>query len=803
MKSANSIFIIVIMLVFSGSVFAQQEFPTIKDMMQLLEDKYDIKFVYESELDVDVICSGVKADSGDVDKNLRKVFRGSGIKWRRNGNYVVLTKGMPEYEDCEIMEMRDTLAESRIISEKFMRIRARGGLKAMDGSEFNRGYAAFSSPDLVKSLHSYTGVQSGTEMLSGLYVHGGTGRDNLFLLDGVPLYGMNHAAGIFSSFNTDVVDNVNFYKSGFPACFGGRLSSVVDISTREGDFYEYHGMVSVGLLDGRLQFEGPVVKGRTSFSVSLRRSWLDALTGPHFKFVRMSPNNNYRFSYSFHDMNAKLVHKFSEDNRLSLNVFSGRDALRYMRTVPASFMTHPNYPNWNSNTVHKGNNEGDMSMKWGNFMTSLNWDYDISDELSLRAILYYTRAESDVDYRESIYAWDSGAGDNHFVTENDTFLVLDDASAKADFAWKPHKNHSVRFGGQYLLHLYSPERTFAFSRHPDKGEVQGESEGYANLYTAHESSVYMEDEMHLSDWFDLTAGLRYTMYVSDGKIWNGLEPRVAANVRFNENMALKASYVEMNQYSHGISTVAADLPMNFWMPSTGKVKPMHARQFAAEFIMNLPYDMYLELGGFHKTMDGLYEYAGTNHLFPDIAVWETDFVEGEGLAYGAEAALGWTGKKMDMNVRYTLSWSGRLFEDFYPDWYYDGNDSRHKLTVDYAYRINDRINLYALWNYHTGLWTNIHSNRPDPCPENFPDRYYSGPNNVRLPDYHRLDVGANFRRVTKRGNESIWNLSIYNVYCRMNPLFLSESSDDGKEESGLKAFSAFPILPSFSYTFKF
>ncbi len=793
------LFVILTLLAFSGRAAAQQKPPTVRDVMEMIEDEYDIKFVYESGLDVDVVCPGAKAAPDDIDRVLRKAFRGSGIKWKRDGRYVVLTKALPENIILEPETVRDTLDEARIISERLRRTRTQTGLKHLEGRDFRKGYATFSSPDIVKSLHSYTGVQSGTEMFSGLYVHGGTGRDNLYLLDGVPLYQVNHVAGIFSSFNTDVVGKVDFYKSGFPARFGGRLSSVVDVSVNEGDFNKFHGSFSIGLLDARLQFEGPIVKGRTSFNVSMRRSWIDGVATPYFKFANMSPGSIGSYSYSFHDINAKIVHKFSKGNKLSLNFFTGRDALGAKGDVPAGFQLA------GENRFHSGNNRFDVAMKWGHILASLNWDMRINEILDLKAILYYTRQKSHVDYLEKIYAWDSGAGDNHFVTENDTFLALDDISAKVDLVCTPHKDHCIRFGGQYLYHLYGPERYYSLTRQPENGVGEQKEDIYSRRYGAHETSLYIDDEIHILDWLDLTAGLRYTMFASDGNIWNGLEPRLAVNVRFSKDMAFKASYVEMNQYSHGIATTSVDMPMNFWMPSTKKMEPMHSRQLAAEFIMNLPYGFHVELGGFYRTLDNISEYAGTSHLFPNIARWETDFVEGQGLAYGAEAMLGWSWKKMDVNLNYTLSWNMRKFEDFYPEWYYDRNDSRHKVNVDFAYRINEKVSLCAAWNYHSGFRAACFSSQRGEAAgmDHFAYRFYAGPNNLKLPDYHRLDLGADFRRITKRGNESIWNVSIYNVYCRMNPFMFVEYMDAKEDDPRGKVYSIFPILPSFSYTFKF
>ncbi len=778
---------------------------TLKEAMKLLEDKYDVSFVYNSALDTESAFKGQEPAWSDLGKDLERIFSNSGIEWKKRGKYIILTpkKTRTEVEEeNEERPSRNMLPEAIVISDKNIVSRTQTGYTAIDGARINKGYAALSSPDLIKVLQSYTGVQTGTEMLAGFYVHGGTGRDNLFLLDGVPIYQVNHLAGLFSSFNTDMIRSVDFYKSGFPARYGGRLSSVVDVSLREGDFNEYHGSFSIGLLDGRFQYEGPIVKDRTSFNIALRRSWLDLMSVPAVAVVNSLSEDRYGFSYSFHDFNAKLVHRISQGNKLTFNLFSGRDGFSFSQTKKGLKTVEESQIGLSE--THTGENVNDMGMKWGNFMTSVSWDIRPGDGLNARFIGYYTRTRSWLDYVRDSWDWKQDTEDYHSLVENDSYLTLHDISAKADFVY-PCGRHILRFGGQYLFHIYDPEQTYSLAGIADVGESFSDTQSFATRYLAHEPSLYAEDEMHLLDWFDLTLGLRGTLFASDGKIWKGLEPRVSASIRFSDRIALKASYVEMNQYSHGIASTSLDLPTNFWLPSTGKIKPMHSRQYAAELAARLPSGIRLELGGFYRTLDHVYEYSGINLFFPSMAKWETDFVEGEGIAYGAEAALGWSGTKVDVNLGYTLSWSKRYFEEFHYDWYYDRSDSRHKLTADLSYRINDRIDLYAAWNYHTGPWATSYAHylSPDDEIEVFPNTFYTGPSNLRLPAYHRLDVGANFRRTTRRGREAVWNVSLYNAYCRMNPIFVVDYSEDKAGNPILKAASAFPVIPSFSYTLKF
>ena len=384
----------------------------------------------------------------------------------------------------------------------------------MDGRKFNSGFAFLSSPDVIKTLQNLPGVASGTELLSGLYVHGGTGNDNLFLLDGVPLYQVSHMAGLFSSFNSDVIESVDFYKSGFPARYGGRLSSVVDVKTRDGDFEKYRGVFSIGLIDGRLQFEGPIVKGKTSFNVAMRRTWMDAFLSPVLKMAfRKERDTKYDASYSFYDLNARLTHRFSPDSRLSLNFYNGRDGFHLSRMGLDDTHSDEERTLYNTNTSR---------YRWGSLTASLNWHYRISGKTDMDLVAYYTRSPGITEFSSDSFAGEDG----------ETALASSE------------KNISI---GSHML------------------------------YHGHEPSVYIEDEITFSPKFSANIGLRYAMFIVPDKIWHGVEPRAALKYTVSPSVSLKASYTEMNQFNHSISALYIDLPAVSWMPSTGKIRPMHSR----------------------------------------------------------------------------------------------------------------------------------------------------------------------------------------------------------------------------------
>lgn len=701
--------------------------------------------------------------------------------------------------DSSGQERADTLNEAVITDWRQARhneTRTQTGHKTLDRLDLIRGNALMSTPDIIKVLQNMPGVASGTELMSGLYVHGGDGNDNLFLLDGVPLYQVTHVGGFFSSFNTDIIKGLDFYKSGFPARYGGRLSSVVDVRTKDGDFHEYHGNVSIGLIDGRIQMEGPIVKGKTSFNFAARRTWLTTVLRPMIGFLNRRNEKNgsadtFDGRYNFHDLNLNISHRFSSTDKLYFRTYNGRDKL-YL-----SSSEHKTEEIATANSILEKKTDIDLSddIAWGNLTTSLEWEKELRQNTTSSVMAYWTRSRSDIKYtlghKEAVEGYTTA--DSRTDERNRT--GLDDLGLKANFYLKTGQSHFIRFGASYEHHMYRPEREWEFI-----SEESGNQGSSSLKYDGNEAALYAEDEISIGEGFDINAGLRYVMFHTQGKIWNRLEPRAAISIRCSENVRARLSYSEMNQFAHLISTAYLDLPTNCWMPSTALVPPSHSRQVAGGVYSRLPYNMYLNIEGYFKTMDNLLEYGGANTLFPPLDSWELDFNQGKGKSYGMELEAGWETERSRIAAYYTLSWSLRRFEDIYHSWYPDRNDNRHKLTLTGSHRFGKNIEVFATWNWKKGNRMTVESHIYDRIGGN--TIYYSAPNNIQLPDYHRLDLGADFHIKGKRGNESIWNISIYNAYCRKNAVFATvEIQEDGSYKGSGKAI--FPIIPSFSYTYRF
>ena len=696
-----------------------------------------------------------------------------------------------------VEERRDTLEESivtALIDQK--RNTTQTGLKRIDSKDLNSGFALFSTPDVIKTLQMLPGVSSGTELLSGFYVHGGDGSDNLFLLDGVPIYQISHLVGMFSSFNTDVIESLDFYKSGFPARYGSKMSSVVDVTTKDGDFSSYHGTFALGLIDGRLQFEGPIWKDRTSFNVGLRRTWTETLSVPILAIInRYNKPDKVRGGYAFTDLNAKVTHKFSDNNRLTANFYIGNDAPR--------LYNDSYYQSRDENGQYQTERDiSDISLSWGNILGSLNWNYAVNDCLSVRNIAYYSGSRSSLSFSyETIDYKKNSIKSGEYYTSD-----VHNMGVKSDWFHTVTTKQKLRYGGTLQYHIYCPDATAKTDIVMDDISLTNVAYADSLKYNTIEASLYAEDEVAFTDAFSINAGLRYTLYSAAGKVWHSLEPRLAMKYTFNEMITAKASYTEMSQPSHLVSSLYLDLPTNAWLPSTARIRPSRSREVAGGVYMNLSHYLHLNVEGWFKYMYNLLEYAGSYSLMPPLTNWESSFRTGDGRSWGAELDFGFDNGKTQANVYYTLAWSQRKFDDFYHSWYRDRNDNRHKLTLMAKHKFSKRFELYGAWNYHSGNRITLATHEVNVEGSYKIRDVYGEPNNVKLPDYHRLDLGFNFIKNTKRGNLSIWNLSVYNAYCRVNPITAYseyDHMDDVRIAYYGVSLGVIPIIPTFSYTLKF
>ena len=677
----------------------------------------------------------------------------------------------------------------------------------------------FGEADIIKTLQLTPGVSAGTEGTAGMYVRGGNGDENLFLIDGNPVYQINHIGGIFSAFNPEAISGMDFFKSGFPSRYGGRLSSVVDVHTKEGNMKEYHGSASIGLISGNLNFEGPIIKDRTSFNIGLRRTWLDVLSAPAVAIankITKKDGTRLRARYAFHDLNLKVNHIFNDRSRMYLSLYNGNDVLKGGST---------DFPDQDSDNNY--NYDSDVSLRWGNIMATAGWTYVFNNRLFGKVSGVFTRYHSRLRNTEHDVVGNEGDEDySDSFRENETNTGITDFGLRTSFDYLPASAHHIRFGGDYLVHRFHPEynRSVAYEKNEETSVEIGQE--FANdLLWGHEAGVYAEDDWTLSSAVRLNAGLRFSLFNVQGKTYTGLEPRVSLRWLLDDNLSFKASYSRMNQYVHLISNSFISLPTDAWMPVTRKLKPLISDQVSAGFYYNLNKEYNFSVEGYYKTLDNLLEYRDGHTFTPSFVNWEDKLTAGEGRSYGAEFMVRKETGRTTGWVGYGLSWSDRQFDELNQGARYPARfDNRHKLNIVVMHKISPKVELSAAWSYASGNHVtlsleNYYENgtgSPTNNDNHYMDAsesidYYEGQNNYQLPAYHRLDLGIKIYRPKKKGRMGIWTVSIYNVYSRMNPFMIYKSdktvpdpgSSYGKNVPVFKTIGIMPIIPSISYTYKF
>lgn len=678
----------------------------------------------------------------------------------------------------------------------------------------------FGEVDILKTLQLMPGVQSGSEGTSGMYVRGGGPDQNLFLLDGVPIYNVNHLGGFFSAFNGDAVKNVTLYKGSFPARFGGRLSSVLDITTNNGNDKEYHGLVNIGLISAKLCLEGPIVKEKTTFSVSARRTYGDALLQPVLWMIQSMNEGDGMESkifggYYFYDLNAKITHKFSEKSRLYASYYMGDDVV-YAKIKYEENGLFNGFQNVYSESLN-------MGMNWGNIVASLRWNYVINPKLFMNLTGSFTRYRNDIAMGYEFFDewYDESRG--NFVKEEDMMEMnyksgIKDFATRVDFDYTPTSEHNIKFGGSFTHHIFTPE-VIGFKVESNYADYLDQPFGYdttisQSLLHANELNAFIEDDWSITEALKMNLGLALSGFGVEDAFYPSIQPRLSGRWLLNDNLSAKFGYAYMTQYMHLLSTTGVSLPTDLWVPVTANIEPMNAHQVAAGLSYNLLGLLDLSLEGYYKSMDNLMEYKDGATFFGTSVDWEDKVCLGRGWAYGVEFLAQKTVGDFTGWLAYTWSKTMRLFDkpgqvlnngDPFPAKY----DRRHDFSIVLMYKPNDKFDISATWVYCTGNAATLAMHEYEIV--NGPNYsnilpHVSSRNNFRMPDYHRLDIGMSFHKQKKHGVRT-WNISVYNAYNHQNPYMIYEGSQYNSTirdyERTLMQLSIFPIIPSVSYQYRF
>lgn len=653
--------------------------------------------------------------------------------------------------------------------------------------------------DLLKAIQLLPGVQAGQEGNSGFYVRGGGQDENLILLDGVPVYNVFHLFGFVSVFTPEAIKSVNLIKGGFPARYGGRLSSILDIKMKEGDLKKYKGDVSVGLLSSKLAFEGPIKKDKSSFIVTARRSYWDLLATPIVRAVSSEDGGSRSFGYHFQDFNAKFNDQLNDKNKLFLSLYTGKDKF------------HINYNEKEGSLEDTYEYKTKAGLQWGNITGALRWNMQISPKLFANTTLSYSQFNYELEDKLKRTAKDrEGKRVNRYLYNYHSGIK--DWSLRWDADYYPVLNHSIKFGLHATRHRFTPGVSLV--KQSESGtEKQGSRVVFSGDYQA-----YAEDNLTFGDRLQINLGFHGAAYHVDDTTFLSLQPRIRGRYLFPHNWSLKFGFATMQQPLHLLTSSGVGLPTDLWVPATKKVVSESSIQYTLGFAKSLPWNLDLSVEGYYKELHHVIAYKDGANFTNTASNWQTKVDEGQGKVYGLELFLRRKTGRLSGWFGYTLSWNDRQFDQLNEgEWFPYKFDRRHDIKLVMTYTLNDHINLSATWVYSTGNSTTLpvamYPTAPGaPVHYNFSEAlfpvqndgtvsYISSRNNFRMRAFHRLNVGIDFKKKKKRGIRT-WNVSIYNVYSRQNPYFyFYKHQQDGIRS--LMQFSLLPVMPSVSYRFQF
>jgi hypothetical protein len=621
--------------------------------------------------------------------------------------------------------------------------------------------ALFGEIDIIKTLQLKPGIKSGGEGIAGFYVRGGSTDQNLVLLEGAPVYNPNHLFGIFSIFNQEAIKEVDVYKGGFPAAYGGRISSVLDVTMNEGRKDKLRVQGGIGLISSRLSADGGIAK-KHSFQVSARRTYVNLITNLMNKGL---PDSLQIPEYYFYDLNAKLVFDLGERDKLIVSGYYGKDFFTQERI--------------NFGTV----------AQWGNVASSARWQKRLSDKMVFNNTFFYAGYEYKINNR---------FGANGVSLGSNIF----DLGLKSELTYTANSNSEFKFGVHFTNHRFEVGKIGVNTSFTDLTAGQE--------YTGNEVAAFAQHDFSVSEKLKINYGVRMVGFASNGNNFGGIEPRVGLRYKLNEWNVLKLNYTNMNQFLHLVTATGAALPTDVWFPSTAKVPPQNGQQIGFGYNRNINNKYFLSFETYYKWINNSVDLKDGANIFFNNNL-ETEFVSGQQESYGFELyaekkkgrTTGWIG--------YTLAWATRQIENtnnnkpFRPIY-----DRRHDFSLVVIHKLNERMTLSGTWIYSSGAPISVPQGRfafQDLLGQQqrlvpvFIER-----GNYEMPATHRLDLSLTLRKQKKWG-EREWVFSLYNAYSRLNPIFLQlapvRNAQDQVVNFKPQLVSLFPILPSVTYNFKF
>lgn len=641
-------------------------------------------------------------------------------------------------------------------------------------------------PDVLKTLQLLPGIQSQNEGSSNLLIRGGGPGQNLFLIDNVPLYYVNHLGGFISVFNPEVLNDVRVIKGGFPAKYGGKLSSVVDITMREGDRSGFRGSAGIGVIGANLTLEGPISE-KASYLFSARKTFTELLLGT----ASILTDGDYILTYGFYDLNGKLTWRPDYRNSVQVNLYVGDD----------QWITR----------LYNDDDQMRMKNKWGNILGSVSWKRVLSPRAQFNNTLSYTR------YRlKDLRIYEFANMDGSFNKYHSNYLSsVQDVTLKSDWRYRIIRGWALDFGLQSSYLFFVPNLYW---------DNQGDPEEDAEVFHALESALYLENQVSLGRILDLNLGIRGVQYITKDFVDYFIEPRIDLSLSMSETQTLNATYMYGSQYAHMVFSSGHFFNNEVWVPTQKGMRPAQVEQYSAGWRGSFKDKMFsAEVDVYRKEMKELLAFKEGYANLKGDALWESKLEKGgKGESYGVELFMRkerglWTGF-----MSYTYSRTTRQFDNINQGIEYIFEyDRPHSFSIDIHRTINDRWEFNALWVYQSGLpytpaiaRTYIPFTGEQEVYYDYEALIYGERNSERMRAYHRLDVGLHYKTKTQKGRDATWSFSVYNFYCRQNPYFYYYNTEPrpdfgnyGSEARNgflnLYQFSYFPIIPSVSYKVDF
>lgn len=646
---------------------------------------------------------------------------------------------------------------------------------------------ALGEPDLIKSIQSQPGIKGGIEGSAGIFVRGGSSGENLFMLDDVPIYNVSHLFGFFSAFNSSAVKDIKLLKGCFPARYGGRASSVVDVRSRDGNNKSIKGEISLGIISSQLSLEGPLFSDKTTFIISCRRSYFDLYSGV---LKKMSILDKSFPDYYFYDLNVRLTHTFSQNDKLFLSIYSGKDQIQ-----------NNNGANGIENNYEMYFDDITETSGWGNLICSLRWNHTFGNNLFVNTTLALSRYNYFTQDKYSNTSSDTSLNRTNDKSYSASYSSdISDVIVKTDFEYSVSNNQKISFGAGNTFHTFNPGKNIYSMSDLSLNEKIDTS--YTNsIIHASEPFLYGEDEIKATQKLLINAGIRLSGFISENKMCFNAEPRLSASYSILPQLVFKTGYSRMVQYMHLLSTSGLTVPTDLWVPALKGLLPLKSDQINAGIAYDWDKKILISIEIYQKWLTNTTDYLNGASLLADFSPWYKKTTQGHGNAKGVEVSIEKQEGRFTGSINYTLSTATRKYADLnngqaFPFMY----DRLHDFNISINYQISKKWDISALWLYGTGYPVTVPVEKylPVLVSTSYPINYYPSLNNSRLPAYHRLDLGLHYKTHNRLGDHTV-SFDIFNAYDRQNPINVYY---DYNSYSFIYAY-LLPIIPSVTYTLKF